>query len=174
MRKSIQSILFGLSGLALLGILELSSHADKPTAVLIAVSGAIEGSGTDATTMAITFSGLDRQVNGAYVANPDGSLSAYGAGRTGQTLSYYFCNNPAHKGSIAPCSDPAHDPWNYMRLIIKDGALVGKGQSAHVIFPAGSSWEIWRKARPGDPPGGALEGSGQLMQPVTYQETVLR
>src|SRR5512139_1759378 len=103
--RQLRSVLITVSTLAFLGILGGSTHAGKPTPVLITVSGAIEGSGTDATAMAITFSGLNKQANGSYVANPDGSLSVYGTGRTGQTLSYYFCDNKSHAGSLDPCSN---------------------------------------------------------------------
>jgi hypothetical protein len=168
-----RSVLITMSTLALLGVLAMSSPAGKPTPVLITVSGAINGSGTDAAAMAITFSWLDEQVNGPYIANPDRTLRLLGTGRTDRTLSYYFCN-ASHTDSVTLCSNPAHDPLNYRRLVIKDGAVAGKGQTVLVVFPAGSSWEIWRKAQPGDPPDGVLEASGQLVQPVTYQETVLR
>lgn len=173
----LRSALLTVSALALLGFLGVSSDAGNPKPVLITVSGAIQGSGTDATAMAITFSGLkEDQVKVSYVANPDRSLTVYGTGRTGWTLSYYFCNHESHAGSAEPCSDPAHDPDNYRRLKIKEGALAGKGQPVLVVFQATSSWEIWRKAQPllNDPPEGVLEASGHLTEPVTYQETLLR
>lgn len=169
-----RSVLFTLSALAFLGILGGSSQAGKPPAALITVSGAIQGSGTDPAAMAITFSRLNKQANGAYIANPDGILSVNGTGRTGLTLSYYFCANQSHPDSVTLCNVEAHDPWDYKRLLIKDGAWVGKGQSAQVVFSAGSSWEIWRKAQPGDPANGVLKDSGQLTQTVTYKETSLR
>ena len=176
MRKQIltRSVLFSLSALVISGILGISSHAGKPAPVMITVSGAIQGSGSDPAVMAITFSGLNDQVNGSYIANPDGSLRLNGTGRTGRTLSYYFCNNPSHPDAVTLCNVEAHDPWNYKELIIRDGALAGKAQTVLAVFPAGSSWEIWRKARPGDPAQGVKEAWGQLTQPVTYQETALR
>lgn len=172
----IRSILLAVSVFAFLGILGGSTQAGKTTTVLITVSGAIEGSGTDPAAMAIAFSGLNNQVNGSYIANRDGILSANGTGRTDRTLSYYFCDNPSHPDSVTLCDVKAHDPVNYKRLLIKGGALAGKGQPILAVFPANSSWEIWRKAQPdrGDPPEGVREASGHLTQPVTYQETYLR
>ena len=167
------SVLIILSALAFLGMFGASSHAGKTTTVFITISGAIEGSGTDANAMALTFFGLNSEVAGSYVANPDRGLSVSGPGRTGLTLSYYFCNHESHLGSIAPCSDPAHDPRNYERLLIRGGVVVGKRQSTQVVFPAGCTWEIWRKARDGDPLQGVQVASSQLTEPVMYRETVL-
>lgn len=172
----IRSVLFSLSALAFLGIFGGSSQAGKNATVVITVSGAIEGSGVDPAAVAVTFSGLDKQVNGSYIANPDGILGVYGTGRTGQTLSYYFCDYPSHPDSPTLCNVPAHDPVNYKRLLIKGGAVAGKGQPLLVVFPVNSTWEIWRKPQPdlNDPVEGVMEASGQLTQPVTYQQTVLR
>ncbi len=174
------SILIALSALAFLAIPGVSSHAGKPTPVLITVSGAVQGSGTDPAAMAIAFSGLDPAsglgpVNGSYIANPDRILRLLGTGRTGRTLSYYFCANQNHSGSVNLCNNIAeHDPGDYKELIIRGGILAGTGQQLLAVFPANSSWEIWRKARVGDPPQGVKETWGQLTQPVTYQETPLK
>ena len=175
-RIHIRSVLFSLSALAFLGIFGVSSQAGKNATVVITVSGAIEGSGVEPAAVAVTFSGLDKQVNGSYIANPDGILSVNGTGRTGQTLSYYFCDNSSHPDSVTLCNIEEHDPVNYKRLLIKGGAVAGKGQPVFVVFPANSTWEIWRKAQPdrNDPPEGVMEESGQLTQPVTYQQTVVR
>jgi hypothetical protein len=171
----IRSILIILSALAFLGIPGGSSHAGKPTPVLITVSGAIQGSGTDPAAMAITFSGLDAAVNGSYIANPDRTLRLLGTGRTGRTLTYYYCANMEHSDSVTLCNNvTAHDPWDYKELIIRGGALAGTGQSVLAVFPVNSSWEIWRKARPGDPAQGVKEVWGQLTEPVTYQESSWR
>ena len=173
--SQLRSVLITVSTLAFLGILGGSSQAGKTTAVLITVSGAINGSGSDPAAMAITFSGLDTQVNGSYIANPDRPLRLLGTGRTGRALTYYFCANKDHSGSVTRCNVTAHDPWDYKELIIRGGALAGTGQSVLAVFPVNSSWEIWRKqSQPGDPAQGVKEQWGQLTQSVTYQETPLR
>lgn len=171
--SQLRSVLIIVSTLAFLGILGGSSQAGKTTAVLITVSGAINGSGTDASAMAVTFSGID---GCSYIANPDRPLRLLGTGRTGRTLSYYFCANQDHSDSVTLCDNvSAHDPWDYKELIIRGGALAGTGQSVLAVFPVNSSWEIWRKqSKPGDPAIGVKEMWGQLGQSVTYQETPLR
>jgi len=178
-----------LSVLLVVAILAVSAHAGKPPSppglskpVQITVSGDINGNGSDAADMAITFSGLDvefllersvhvNRPDAAYVANPDGILSVYGTGNGSRTLSYYYCDNTAHKHSVDACANPDHDPDNYVRLKINNGVVEGKPGTEQIVFQAGSPWEIWRKARPGDPPGGVKVASGSLVEGVIYKET---
>ena len=170
-----------LSVLLVAVILAVSAHAGKPPSppglskpVQITVSGDINGRGTDAADMAIAFDGqsfVDAGVDGSYVANPDGSLMVYGTGHGSRTLSYYYCDYEPHEGFPHACTDTGHDPYNYMRLKITNGVLEGKPGMQQIVFPAGSPWDISRKARPGDPPNGVTIASGFLVEGVIYKVT---
>jgi hypothetical protein len=76
--RILRSVLPVLSAIAILGILGVSSHVGRPKPPLITVLGPVQGSGTDAAAMAVTFSGLNAKADGSYIANPDGILAAYG------------------------------------------------------------------------------------------------
>ncbi|MFH1717328.1 MAG: hypothetical protein ABIF19_08265, partial [Planctomycetota bacterium] len=148
-----------LSVVLVAAILAVSAHAGKPPSppglsktVVISVSGAIEGSGTDAANMAISFDGqsfVDEGVAGSYVANPDGRLRVSGVRRGSQTLRYYYCDHESHEPGDDTCaetSDYDHDPYSYKCLIIKNGALEGKKETEQIVFQDGSPWEIWRNS----------------------------
>jgi hypothetical protein len=147
---NLRSVLFTLSALALLGILQFSSQAGKPSLPpeqpIIVLSGAIQGQGR-ATAIRIAFNDSFGAEAGSFIANPDPRTAVIidGVNKQPRTLRFYYCDSPEHDGPLdLVCNDPSHSPHYYKCLRIQGG--IQQPKSNRIIFPKDSPWDIsWKE-----------------------------
>jgi hypothetical protein len=160
---NLRSVLFTLSALALLGILQFSSQAGKPSLpAIIVLSGAIEGQGRT-TAIRIAFNDSFGAEAGSFIANPDPRTAVIidGVNKEPRTLRFYYCDSPDHDGTLdLVCNAPSHSPHYYKCLRIQGG--IQQPKSNRIIFPADSPWDISWKEKMDD------IATGNLQSDVAY------
>jgi hypothetical protein len=147
---NLRSVLFTLSALALLGILQFSSQAGRPSSPpaqpTIILSGAIQGQGRVAA-IRIAFNDSFGAEAGSFIANPDFRTAVIidGVNKDPRTLRFYYCDSPDHDGTLdLVCNAPNHSAYYYKCLRIKGG--IQQPKSNRIIFPKDSPWDIsWKE-----------------------------
>ena len=177
MRKVRNTLPIVLAAFAILGVLAVAGHADKPVPVeppSVELTEGLVGEGNP-EEIRVTFDSslafaypADCTQGPLFISNPDRppSLSISGPGMNMKQLKYYYCAYASHylPGSSAlVCKDDTHHPYHYCLLI--GSGTQKKSAPGRVVFPVGSPWNISSEAVM------KVVISGTLSVPVTYNVT---